>query len=258
MISVFAGWPNCATASPFSPTDDAQVLERLPYRPTDPTIRELRRLRTELAGDPNNSTLAARLAQRYIEQGRAEGDPRYLGYAQAAIAPWLGIPKPPSNILILRATIRQSQHDFDGALADLSLALLSDPTNPQIWLTRALILQVQGHFDEAKKSCGHLLRLSSSLVATTCVSGVGSLSGQAEKSYDLLRRSLDQADESTPDERLWVLTLLAEMAERAGKTKIAEGHFIQALRLGVRDSYLMAAYAVFCWTRTARMKLFYC
>ena len=245
LMWVFSGWLPSVEASPFIPTDDAQVLERLRINPIDPQARELRKLRDDLTRDPNNINKAVHLSKRYIEYGRAEADPRYTGYAQAALSPWWGLQKPPSEILLLRATIRQSQHDFEGALADLSLSLSTDPTNPQTWLTRALILQIQGHFEEAKRNCVPLLRLTSPLVAATCISGAGSLSGQADTSYNLLRNHLHQADHPSPDEQVWVLTLLAEIATRTGKTKLAEAHFKKAFDLGVRDSYLLGAYADF-------------
>ena len=46
--------------------------------------------------------------------------------------------------LILRATLKQSQHDFHNALDDLDLAVKMEPRNPQIWLTRATIYTVLG------------------------------------------------------------------------------------------------------------------
>ena len=75
-------------AAPYVPKDDATVLERLPVRPGDPVARELRQLRAELARDPQNLGTALRLAERYYELAGAEGDPRYIGYAQAGLRPW--------------------------------------------------------------------------------------------------------------------------------------------------------------------------
>lgn len=84
-----------ATAAPFVPSDDGLVLERLPYSPLDPTVRELRRMRAELAREPHNVDLAIRLARRYIELGRAESDPRYFGHAEGVLQPWWHRSDPP-------------------------------------------------------------------------------------------------------------------------------------------------------------------
>lgn len=49
MVMLLAGW---ASAAPYTPTDPAQILEHLPYRPNDPVARELKNLRLQLASDP--------------------------------------------------------------------------------------------------------------------------------------------------------------------------------------------------------------
>jgi len=232
-----------ASAEPFLPADDALVLERLRTSAADPQARELRRLRTELAQNPSNLDLAVKLARRDIEQGRAEADPRFYGYAQAALSPWWNIHDPPPAVLILRATLRQSVHDFGGALADLDEVLRMQPNHPQAWLTRALIAQVRGDYQEARRSCAPLGRLSTRLVAATCHAGVASLNGEALRSFDFLRASLEAEPDADPQLKIWVLTILAEMADRLGKVSEAETSFRQAMALGLRDSYLLGAYA---------------
>lgn len=240
-LSVVMG--DCA-AAPFVPADPKEVLERLPEPAADPAARKLKQMRRELSRDPRNLDLAIRVARRYIEKARAEADPRYLGYAQAALGPWWGAPSH-AVVLVLRATIRQSLHDFAGAAADLSAALKTEPRNAQAWLTRATIEQVRGEFAAARASCQPLERLAGELVATACSTGVASLNGQAESSYERLREVLAKHSQAAPGLRLWVLTGLAEMAQRQGKNRDAEDYFRQALALGAADAYLKAAYADF-------------
>lgn len=234
-----------AMAAPFIPKEDTQVLEQLRTQAADPALRKLRQLRNQLADNPNDLQRAAQLAQGYIEYGRTEGDPRYYGYAEGVLKPWWNLSNPPVSALLLRATLRQARHDFKGALADLSTILKATPEHPQAWLTQALLQQVQADYPAAKRSCFNLLRLSTELIAASCASVVGSLTGQAKKSYQLLQRVYNQNPEASPDLRVWVLTLLAEMAVRLGQDQQAEIHFKQALQAGVRDVYLLAAYADF-------------
>jgi hypothetical protein len=54
-----------AAAAPYRPSDDAQVLERLPSAGSK-TARELRELHGELAGSPQNLGLALNVARRDI------------------------------------------------------------------------------------------------------------------------------------------------------------------------------------------------
>ncbi len=246
IAAIVATWyARAAVATPSIPADDSEVLERLPVSPLDPGARKVRAIRAELAQQPGNMGLATRAAWLYVEQGRARSDPRYYGYAQAALAPWWAAPEPPVPVLVLRATIRQHNHDFEGALNDLARALQADPDNAQAWLTRAVILQVRGEYVEARRSCEQGLQRATPLVAAICVSGVESLNGGARKSYEILRRALTERYEPTLGARLWGLTLLAEIAARLGAADAAEAHFKEAIALGVPDDYLLGAYADF-------------
>jgi hypothetical protein len=79
-----------ASAAPYIPASESQVLERLPFKANDPIAREMGQLRADLGRDPNNADTAVALAWRYYELVAEEGDPRYLGYAQAALATLVG------------------------------------------------------------------------------------------------------------------------------------------------------------------------
>lgn len=233
-----------AAAAPYIPADGNQVVERLPSR-ADPVQRELRRLRTALAANPQDLGLATALAQRYIEQARIEGDPRYLGYAQAALAPWWNQAGPPDAVLVLRATLRQSTHQFAAALADLDLAVRRNSGNAQAWLTRATVEMVTGDLAAARASCMRLYSRAPALVVQTCLSSVGSVGGQAAASYRQLLDVRARHPLDAPGVGVWVATLLAEMAARSGDDAAAETHFRNALALGEPDSYLLGAYADF-------------
>jgi predicted Zn-dependent protease len=233
-----------AAAVPHIPADGNRVVERLPSR-ADPVQRELLRLRSELSANPGDVRLASALAQRYIEQARVEGDPRYLGYAQAALAPWWTQPQPPEQALVLRATLRQSTHQFQAALADLDQAVQRDSGNVQAWLTRATVQMVTGDLRAARASCMRLFSRAPILVVQTCLSSVGSISGEAATSYRQLLDARTRHPLDAPGIGIWVSTLLAEMAERAGDASGAEAHFRQAMSSGEPDSYLLGAYADF-------------
>jgi len=231
-------------AAPHIPADGSQVVERLPSR-ADPVQRELLRLRGELSRRPGDLGLATTLARRYIEQARIEGDPRYLGYAEAALAPWWKENQPPEQVLVLRATLRQSTHQFGAALADLDLAVKRDSDNVQAWLTRATVQMVTGDLAAARASCMRLYSRAPALVVQTCLSSVGSIAGDAAASYRRLLELQARRPPDTPDIGIWVQTLLAEMAARAGDDAAAEAHFRKALGFKEPDSYLLGAWSDF-------------
>ncbi|MGE0471900.1 MAG: tetratricopeptide repeat protein [Nitrospira sp.] len=233
-----------AYSEPYRPTDDTQVLERLSFKASDPVRRELDKLRTELRRNPGHLESAVKLATRYIEQGRSEGDPRFLGQAQAVLSHWWDEPTPPPTVLLLRATIKQNAHEFDQALSDLDQVLAMHPTNAQAWLTKASILQVQARYDEARRACQRLTRLTASHVLLGCLSDIAGVTGQSVKSREFLQQVLIDQN-PTGRERIWLATILAETATRTGAIREAEQSFTEAFRVGIKDQYLLGAYADF-------------
>jgi len=230
-------------SEPFLPKDESQVLETLRSTAFDPADHEIRSLRALLSAEPGNVSLACQVARRCIERSRREADPRYLGRAQAALAPWWDMPTPPVDALVLRATIKQSQHDFTNALADLDLASRLNPGNVQVWLTRAIILTVLGDYAGARKTCLHLAQLAPGTIALAATASVTALNGEAGRSCALLQSALDGNSFGSGDEKTWALTVLAEALERLGHISEAEADFKAALALGQRDPYLLGAYA---------------
>jgi hypothetical protein len=250
-IGLLAGMltlPMSATAAPKVPLDDRAVLETLPVRPGDPRSALLRDLRAQLSREPKNLAIALKLAQAYYSQVAEEGDPRFIGYAEAALAPWWTAPDAPTEVLVMRASIKQYRHEFSEALADLSLAQTKDPKYVTAWTTSAAIHTVQARYDEARQHCEKLLPLTSRLIAKGCSSSVDSINGQSARAYASLLKELNETESATTrrpsaEQKLWIHTRLGEMAQRYGDLALAEKHFKAGLALGISDGYLQAAYA---------------
>jgi hypothetical protein len=234
-----------AYAAPYVPTDDAKVLERLPVRPGDPVARELRQLRAELTANPHKRETAVRLAERYFALAGSEGDPRYVGYAQAALAPWWDMPAPPLDVLVMRAILKQYSHDFSGAMRDLEVATREDPKNASAWSWRAAIDMVQADYERAREDCLALQKLESELYAVGCMSYLDGTTGKAAAAYRALSAALAKDADASHEGKVWVLTRLAEMSLRQGEVKQAEEHFRAAYFEPINDQFLLAAYADF-------------
>lgn len=232
-----------ALAEPFIPASTDSVLERLAPPPPGSSHAQLRQLRTALLQTPTDLEAAAQLSRLYIEQARLQGDPRYLGHAQAILSPWWEDPQPPIQALLLRAILRQSNHEFEAALADLDQVINRQPTNAQAWLTRASLYQVRGDYAAARSDCRKLLRLSHSAIAHGCLASIASLSGQGKLAYTLLQQQLTANTGLTANEQQWLQGLLAEIAYRRGDYPTAERHFQHALSTTTADTYLLGAYA---------------
>ncbi len=237
-----------APARPYVPPNDATVLERLPGKPGDAIGRELRELRARLAAQPDDLDAAVSLGRRYFRLAMAEGDPRYVGYAEAALRPWSG-KDAPHDVLVVRALLKQYRHDFAGALDDLAAAAKSDATDPEVWSWRAAILLVQADYAGAASACEALRETGQPLDWVGCKTSVDGVTGRAGSAYAQLSESLARTRSVRAGPKLWMLTRLAEFSLVLDQPDRAERHFKEALALGVNDQFLLAGYADFLLDR---------
>ena len=229
-----------AFGEPFIPESDETVVERLPAVAA-PIYRE----QQALLAAPADLDASVGLARKYIRLAKQESDPRYYGYAEGVLARWWNDPSPPAAILTPRAMIKQSRHDFEGALHDLERALEAQPANMQAWLARAAILRLLARFDEAKSSCMPLANAREELLPLTCICEVESLSGHASQCLDALAKVYRSKATLSDDHRQWTLTVLAETAARLENVEEAEAYFKEALSLPKPAPYLTGAFADF-------------
>ena len=237
LLALACGAPG---AAPYVPSDDQQVLERLPEQVTA-QAGELQRLRAQAAAAPADATRATALADAYYRIARSEGDPRYLGYAQAALAPWRDAASAPSQVLVSRAAILQSNHAFDAALADLDVVLAREPRNARALLLRATILTVQGKYAAARRDCPRLFGVAPEIYVFDCQAAIDSLTGNARGAVSMLEHALADRNVAAA-ERGWSQSLLGEVRDRLDDPA-AEAAFLAALMTDPRDLYTLGAYA---------------
>jgi tetratricopeptide (TPR) repeat protein len=232
-VLMAAGTP-AALAGPYVPADDRAVLAELPAgtRYADVSARRLARGRVDVA---------IPLAQFYIQQARLSGDLRFLGYAEAVLAPWVKqTPRMPA-VLVLQATLQQSRHEFSASLDTLDHALAVRPEDAQALLIRATVLRVLGRYPEANAACEQFSRLVEPRLAALCIQSLRGLNGHLESAYASLIQVSTQGWLNS--EKSWLYSELGEMAVRLGRDAEAERWFQQDLRLAPTDFYVRAAYA---------------
>jgi Tfp pilus assembly protein PilF len=206
---------------------------------------QLRRQRAELTEDPDNLRDSLALARGYVDTARSEGDPRYLGYAQSMLAPWWSQPEPPTDVLALRAVIRQAQQEPGPALRDLELALNRDPAHAAAWIARAEIHLATADYPAARRDLASALGKAPPLAVETLGATLGSLTGTAAESAARLERSLATGGDAPAEQRQAALVALGEILARLGRTDEARRRFEEALALERRDVRVLAAWADF-------------
>jgi len=220
---------------------DCEVLAQVPARRRDPVAAERARLRRALDANPRDLPTAARLARMLVAAARATGDPRFLGRAEAALRPWWDEAGPPAEALLLRATIRQSRHEFEPALADLDRLVAAAPDDPQAWLTRAVVLGVRGRYREGLASCARLEALASPLVVAACRAPLLGVTGRTREAGAALAAATRFARTSV--EVAWGEALRADLEQWSGDVRAAEARLRRLLARDPNDGAARAALA---------------
>jgi len=232
------------------PDDDA-VVARVPPRAADPAARDADRLSAQLRRTPRDRDVAVRLARIDLQAARDRSDPRFLGRAEAVLAPWWSDAGAAPEVVLLRATIRQARHEFDAALADLDhlvssigsvrdgAASASASLLAQALVTRAVVLGVKARYAEALATCARLDGLASPFVQAACRAPLLGLTGHAANAAAELAGVLGQA--AGPSEAAWGRVLLAELARSDGDERGAETLLRSVLRLAPSDGAARAA-----------------
>jgi tetratricopeptide (TPR) repeat protein len=224
----------------YTPASADEVVEHL-QRHSVASKGDLRARLAVSASLTKDPVLAVNLARRHYDRARSEGDPREMGLAQSALGHWWDQTDAPVQVLLMKAAIRQYQHDFEGALQDLGKAISAEPANIQAWLSQAAIQQTVGSLDDAARSCSRLVALSNHVAAHVCLADLASLKGDRSALDKISRLS---GSRSASGEMGWILTVLAEMAERLGRPADADKLFKSAIAADA-GSYQRVAYADF-------------
>ncbi len=232
--------PRSKAEGPFVPASPDEVVEKVPALGEGRKVRAA--ARAALADKPGDVDSAVKLARGYLEAATAEGnDVRLIGRAQAVLAPWWSEPQAPAAVRLLRATIKQSLHDFPGARVDLDALVAADPEDIQAWLTRATVAQVVGDYPEAQKSCAALRGRAPMLVEAVCSAPLQGLQGDAAAAASSIEAALVAPAE--PAMKGWALSVEGELWWWAGELPAAEAKFAAALQLNPRDDYTRGAWA---------------
>lgn len=241
---------SAAVPARFVPNDSSLILYRFENPPANDALR---RARSDAGSDRET---AAALAKDYVLRARRDGDPRYYGYAEALLSPWITRGAATPAMQLTWAYLQQHSHRFDAALAVLATVLAAPNPPSEAYLLRASIRVSRGELPLARQDCGALLGKASAVVIAACAAQTATNVASIARSRAILEQLLvtnvdaDTMSEArheevkaTADERAWALGILADLATRAGEPARAEQHFQEALSLVPNDTYLRARYA---------------
>ena len=245
LLAVAATVLACSTtlaAAPYQPTDDSVVLEKLPVALFS-GLDELTTLRRRLAADPTDIQLATEVASRCVRLGKQGGEPRFYGYARAALSPWWTSDDAPPPMLALRAKLKERDHRYDGALADLGLLVKRAPDDVQAWVEIANINRVMGDYTTAWKASDRIAELVGETPALIARAPLMTATGRSSEAHAALEKLAPIAKQRWPEAVDWMLTMRAEVARALGLDEEAERHFQAGLSRSPSNQYLLRSYA---------------
>ncbi|WP_114973188.1 hypothetical protein [Rhodoferax ferrireducens] len=216
------------------PMQDDEVLEVLP------AVTRSRPPRAAAAPQRADPATLARQAREDIAVARQTGDTRYWGRAQAVLARWWDSPDAPVDLAVLQATVQQGRHEFEASRKVLVTALARAPGHAQGWLNLAALERLSARYAEALAACDAVARAGQALYAAACRLETQSLQGQHRLAVQGLQALIAQTADTS--RRSWLLSLLAESQERAGRDRVAADTYLRSLALEA-DLYTAIAYS---------------
>lgn len=225
---------NALAVSALQPLRDDAVIEVLP------AITRNRPTRSPTAPPVADAVLAALAARQNITMARETGDTRYWGRAQAVLSPWWDRADAPTDLAVLQATVQQGRHEFDASRQVLRATLARTPGHAQGWLNLAALERLSAHYAQSLSACEAVARAGQTLYAAACRLETQSLQGQHPMANQGLQALVIQA--ANTDQRSWLLSLLAESEERAGRDRAAADAYRRSLALAP-DLYTSIAYS---------------
>jgi Tfp pilus assembly protein PilF len=233
------------SAAPYRPTDAAAVLERLPFNKGDERTRALAADRARLAAAPRDPVLAMKVASAYYALAGAEGDPRYIGYAEAALAPWAADQNAPADIFFMRGKLLQWRHEYAPALELFARALQREPGHYETLSGHSAVLTVLADYAGARRDCETMREREKELYWASCLAYIDGQTGKAAAAERQLADLLARDAGNSPEGQLWLLTRMADLATRLGRPADAERYYRRALSLGITSQYLLSNYGDF-------------
>jgi hypothetical protein len=228
-----------AAADRFVPADPQFVVAHVRQATPDAQLRALIERWRAAPGD----AASVALARAFLDRARALREPMYFGRAEAVLATAARHPGASFEARRLWAETLQYRHEFTPAEQLLDDILRQAPLDAASRTQRASVRLVRGDFAGARTDCARLMASDASrAVALACLAESLAGAGRLEQARALLAAyPLSQSE--PPAARAYLLTVRAELAERANGLDHAIADYSAALTLAPLDDSIRASLA---------------
>ena len=224
------------------PTDDSVILEVLPqslWGKRDVLVL----LQSRLKENPTDALLAFQVATFFVEAGDEGSDPRFYGFARAALKPWWDTQIVPPPILRLRAKLKEKEHQYNAAIDDLVLLTRARPDDGQATIELVNLYRLQGNLSRANFRSEQLAKFATEIPVAISRVPLDAMSGKAEKALATLERLIPKIETDFPATMTWVWMTQAETSEILGRDEDAIKFYKAALKASPRSFSVKRAFS---------------
>jgi tetratricopeptide (TPR) repeat protein len=218
------------------PSSDDDVVWKIPK-----DVQIYRSSPSQFASNDPEIDLAVEI-QRILADARRTGDPRTYGMAEARLGRLWNDKRLTGQLLLQRANIKQFNHDFSGALEDLSNFTKASPDAVEALLMTATIRQIQGDYSAALEICQRIESLQL-VLGKICSSGVRAMTGQADTALTELKSLESLVLLRNQSLMPFLFQTQADALTRLGRFTEAEQILNSALQLEPGNRFVLAALA---------------
>ncbi len=222
-----------------------QSPERLVPAPTDVLIRglPLDRSGSFVPGSTAEASLteATGMARQRFLLAMDQGDPSWLGQAQALLRPWWAVQELPAETLFVRGLVKQGLHDFESSRQDFERALSIEPNRPEFWSWLLALDLVGSRLTQAQSTCQQIGVRFGVREADACQGVIHYRSGQAEQGLRLLDGLVGRQGFREGSAADWLAFHRGEARRVLGQPQLALQVWLKALESGARPHGLRLA-----------------
>jgi len=199
---------------------------------------------------PACEQIALELASALIERTRRLREPRFMGRAEALLAPLAAGDQASRDARRLYAGTLQYRHEFSRAMQIFDQLIHEQPHDEDTRLRRASLRLTRGDFAGARADCAWVASLggSGAPAGFACLSESLASAGQLTQGLELLQ-VMDNPKSSLPDDvRAYLLATRAALHDRSGQSQRAIESYREALALVPEDDSIRGSLAdVLAW-----------
>lgn len=225
-----------------TPANDSVVLEVLPrslWGKRDVLVS----LQSRLKENPTDALLAFQVATFFIEAGDEGSDPRFYGFARAALKPWWETKIVPPPILRLRAKLKEKEHQYDEAIDDLVFLIRTRSKDGQAIIELVNLYRLQGNLKKASFRSEQLAEFAAEIPVAIARAPLDAISGKAEKALSTLERLTPKIQSDFPATMTWVRMTQAESSEILGRYDDAIQFYEDALQASPQSFSIKRAFS---------------